>query len=299
LHNEADRQVFQTEVNKRMDVPNGYLKVGVLMLRWQKGLDQFPKHDQEIDDLREVFEDLFHYECTIVELHNNKQPMLQLRSAIAKHVEKYDGPNNLEISATNDFDLPRGGGKYQPTALWSCADKQLLDETDGGPESDVLCLMDCCFASNIQKCSTSHRRAVQLISASSKDMATPGPGENSFTTALIVALRHLLKKDGKTGFPTQKLHQEILSKRPEPVAMLFDRFNRHAKRIKLAPLVKPNREEQHKIEVFYQEPEKSSLNIRFSLKQSRLSECQIKAFARELPVACEKAEIPVRKIDWL
>lgn len=315
--NEADRQLFQSEVNKKMDVPNGYLNVGVLMLRWQKGLDEFPKHDQEIGDLKEVFEHQFHYECEIVELHNQKSPQHQLNHAIANHLLKYDGPNSLliiyytghgfwredkqdlEISASNKFELPKCGGKYNPTALWLHAEEQLLDETEGGPESDVLFLMDCCFASNLQKSSTSHQRTVELMAASSKDTKTPGPGEKSFTTALIAALRHLVEKDGKTGFPTSKLHQEILHRRSEPVAMLFDRFNRHLKRIKLTPLDKPNAEERQKIEDFFQEPEKSSVVIRFSLKEARLSNCQIEAFARELPAACEKSDIPVRKIEWL
>ncbi|OCK73231.1 hypothetical protein K432DRAFT_271020, partial [Lepidopterella palustris CBS 459.81] len=290
--NEADRQLFQSEVNKKMDVPNGYLNVGVLMLRWQKGLDEFPKHDQEVSipigDLKEVFEHQFHYECEIVELHNQKSPQHQLNHAIANH-----------LLNSNKFELPKCGGKYNPTALWLHAEEQLLDETEGGPESDVLFLMDCCFASNLQKSSTSHQRTVELMAASSKDTKTPGPGEKSFTTALIAALRHLVEKDGKTGFPTSKLHQEILHRRSEPVAMLFDRFNRHLKRIKLTPLDKPNAEERQKIEDFFQEPEKSSVVIRFSLKEARLSNCQIEAFARELPAACEKSDIPVRKIEWL
>lgn len=48
---EVQMQVcFQNAISKEMDIPDGYLKVAVLMLRWDRSLDQFPEHDREVRD---------------------------------------------------------------------------------------------------------------------------------------------------------------------------------------------------------------------------------------------------------
>ena len=48
---EVQMQVFfQNAISKEMNIPDGYLKVAVLMLRWDRSLDQFPEHDREVRD---------------------------------------------------------------------------------------------------------------------------------------------------------------------------------------------------------------------------------------------------------
>lgn len=48
---EVEMQVcFQNAISKEMNIPDGYLKVAVLMLRWDRSLDQFPEHDREVRD---------------------------------------------------------------------------------------------------------------------------------------------------------------------------------------------------------------------------------------------------------
>ena len=46
---ETERQAwFQNEANDRLDIPNGYLKVNVLIIRWHEDIDEFEGHDKEV-----------------------------------------------------------------------------------------------------------------------------------------------------------------------------------------------------------------------------------------------------------
>lgn len=49
---ESERQAwFQNAVNERLNIPTGYLKVAVLVVRWHDEIDQFRKgHDEEASD---------------------------------------------------------------------------------------------------------------------------------------------------------------------------------------------------------------------------------------------------------
>ena len=48
---EVQMQVcFQNAISEEMNIPDGYLKVAVLMLRWDRSLDQFQEHDREVRD---------------------------------------------------------------------------------------------------------------------------------------------------------------------------------------------------------------------------------------------------------
>ena len=57
VHTEdAKMQVwFQNAISTELNIPDGYLKAAVLMIRWHKNLDEFPGHDEEVSDhLREL-----------------------------------------------------------------------------------------------------------------------------------------------------------------------------------------------------------------------------------------------------
>lgn len=48
LKREDERQkLFHKISNKYFEVPNGYLQVEVLVVRWEKDLDEFKEHDTE------------------------------------------------------------------------------------------------------------------------------------------------------------------------------------------------------------------------------------------------------------
>lgn len=49
LQKESVRQAwFQSEANDVLQVPNGYLKVTVLIIRWDESIDEFKGHEQEV-----------------------------------------------------------------------------------------------------------------------------------------------------------------------------------------------------------------------------------------------------------
>lgn len=49
LKREAERQIlFQKISNDILDIPNGYLKVEVLIIRWDENIDEFKGHKAEV-----------------------------------------------------------------------------------------------------------------------------------------------------------------------------------------------------------------------------------------------------------
>lgn len=47
---EAERQAwFQNKSNNILEIPNGYLKVAVLIIRWHDEIDEFKGHDEEVN----------------------------------------------------------------------------------------------------------------------------------------------------------------------------------------------------------------------------------------------------------
>src|SRR4051794_3993544 len=49
LNRETERQaIFQKVSNEILKIPNGYLKVEVLIIRWDEALDDFKEHSREV-----------------------------------------------------------------------------------------------------------------------------------------------------------------------------------------------------------------------------------------------------------
>jgi hypothetical protein len=47
-HEAARRALFQKESNEMLDMPNGYQKVEVLIIRWDESIDDFSGHGKEV-----------------------------------------------------------------------------------------------------------------------------------------------------------------------------------------------------------------------------------------------------------
>ena len=131
-------------------------------------------------------------------------------------------------------------GTHNPTAYWYRAEQILLNST----ESDVLAILDCCYAGNAVKDYTKQYEAprlYELIAASSKDFTTPAPGEKSFTSHLIASLRELLGEHMGGSFTTATLAATINEKyimahqEPSVPVLLHNRLsNFSGRRIQLA-----------------------------------------------------------------
>jgi hypothetical protein len=86
------------------------------------------------------------------------------------------------------------------SVAWHSAEINLC-QTQG----DVLAIFDCCNAG--QLCQYRGRIRFEYLGACAARQTTPGPGENSFTAALIWALRDLCRPN--FSFPTSELQQKI------------------------------------------------------------------------------------------
>jgi hypothetical protein len=122
VKNEAVSQTwFENAVKRELNIPNGYEKVAVLVVRWDDDLDD-PKfkegHAEEVcvgafptisgtmliantcqvKRLKRVFGERFHFDVSSeVRLGTAKKPQTTLNKAIIDHMDAFDGPNNLLI----------------------------------------------------------------------------------------------------------------------------------------------------------------------------------------------------------
>lgn len=169
-------------------------------------------------------------------------------------------------------------------------------------EGDVLVILDCCYASDIQRNLTHGHKTYELLAASSRNNTTPRPGPKSFTSDLIKSLRELLKDFSGNHFTTYDLLTKISPKRPiglEPV--LHNRRFRidtalPSRHIRLAPH-KPQDEKctegfpPHHTDV-------ANLTLAFELDQRLLDRDEIVRLAKGLPAVFKKAKIPLRRVRF-
>ncbi|KAF2199208.1 hypothetical protein GQ43DRAFT_433601 [Delitschia confertaspora ATCC 74209] len=250
---ESERQTwFETEVNKNMDTPN---------------------------DLEKLFRFEFNYECQVVELGNHQSPQNVLNYEICRFIKEHDGPHNLLIvyytghgSLTGEEKDGRFGtisgkdGKYLPTAFWDDTEHHLLRSA----ESDVLAILDCCFASNAAKGGTNDLRTYELLAAAPKGEVT-FTGKKSFTAALLASLKELLVQYKDGYFPTTKLLHKINTRRTQPASLLWDRLHKHERHVLLAPLDRKSVQEREKS---FQKKgnENISITLRISLQDEELKQ---------------------------
>ncbi|KAF2113490.1 hypothetical protein BDV96DRAFT_549394 [Lophiotrema nucula] len=321
LQRESERQLwFQNEVNNRLQIPNGYLKVALLIIRWDEKIDDLAGHTEEvthtcqISRLRAICEKRFYFECDVVELENVRDPQLDLNWYILGHIRKHDGPNNLLMiyytGHGSKFTTENGGERLElaatrtwiptsqtrtPIALWHEAESPLLERAEG----DVLSILDCCFASSAaNKSRNQEMRNYQLLAASASGRLTKGPGDKSFTKALCDSMEELLDASGEGGsFTVIELYERINTKRKTQAALVWEPLKRYNRSIRLAPLKVPTNDRKDSFQL--RDPEKASLALRVSLKEDDMSRTQVETFAQELVQACSNAKVPVRKLEWI
>lgn len=169
-------------------------------------------------------------------------------------------------------------------------------------EGDVLVILDCCYASDIQRNLTHGNKTYELLAASSRNNTTPRPGPKSFTRALMRSLRELLEDFSGNHFTTYDLLNKISLKRPiglEP-ALHNRRFridtalpSRH---IRLAPHKAQNEGRTggfppHNADM-------AKLTLAFELDQRSLDKDKIEHLAKRLPAVFKKAKIPLRRVHF-
>ncbi|KAF2734547.1 hypothetical protein EJ04DRAFT_564123 [Polyplosphaeria fusca] len=328
---EEAKIVFENAVNEELDIPSGYLKTAVLMIRWDEGIDDpsfSAGHTSEIDRLKKLFTGRFNYECKVIKLSTTeKAPQNILNHAISQHIFDHDGPHNLiiiyytghgSLYRQSDHELnqmsARANGSY-PSSTGRLAfiaqrngntetskkgkypAKAFWDEAEKillepTREADVLSILDCCYASDAHKGAWSEdNRLYELLSATSQYTHKPGP--DSFTESLISALEEMLDNTGKPNYSTPRLLD--IMRKTRPSTALHDRLRKHEYNISLTPRVPQVKEESFRSIA----TEEASFKLRFSLATQDFKQEQIEALGRHIPALFKKVKIPLRRVHWV
>ena len=195
-----------------------YSGVFVLLLRWE---DDDLGTEIEVNDLEEVLADVYHYN-TERYLIPSDDPTIQLDHELNDFRRAYDNGTNLLIIYYGghgflDYNRPGRRSIWQAnqdggsTLVWS--DLQGVLER---AKSDVVFILDCCFAANAVRCAGSKER----LWACDSEVTTTGVSDNSFTRSLIQDLRSL----STSRFNIAMLHARLMKRycKPGPYMLLTE-----------------------------------------------------------------------------
>ncbi|KAF2444218.1 hypothetical protein P171DRAFT_361646 [Karstenula rhodostoma CBS 690.94] len=310
----AEMQMWWDEaIVRNMDLPDGYTKVAVLLVKWEDELDEL-KTRAEAEELDALLRDRFHFVTETVELNVASKPQQQMRTYMSAFIQKHDGPHNLLIVYYTGHGVYREDDKYleliatsrpmvrrgfsqEARCNWNKIQDILLDDD---VEADVLSVLDTCYSSNLAKGGKEETRTFELLSACAIDSTTAAPGDNSFTRALIDALKRLHGQYGEKGFTTFHLNQGIAldKRRHDTPPQLWSLKQHHGRHIHLAPL-KPQQTRELKARRLHPLP-RGYLTLRFALRDESLTQEQIEFLTLQLSKAFNnKLLVGLSRIDWL
>lgn len=271
-------------------------------------------------ELDALFRDSFNYTTTIVELNVGKKPQHQLDSYVSDFICRHDGPDNLLIVyytghgvfnearkcleltgslASNALLHDRALGR-NARATWNKAEDLLRHED---VEGDVLTILDTCYSSNFVKSTKDGHKRFELLSACAIDQTTEAPGKNSYTRALIDALKELLNEDGEGPISTFRLYQRVNMdpRRKDTPSQIWSRgksAHHSEQHIFLAPLKLAKPHALHP--PGWRSKPKGYLTLRFGLRDPTLNQQQIEFMTKALSKAfANKALMGLRKIEWV
>jgi hypothetical protein len=168
-------------------------------------------------------------------------------------------------------------------------------------EADVLGIMDCCYASDINRNVVELSRTYEMLAASHKGGLTPQPGENSFTHRLIRHLKELVVNSAPGYFTTQHLVErmqgELINGISYPPALWGHReYVWTSRHIRLSKL-KPQHERPRRKEAINSHAR--VLHLGFALEHEIFNETHIERLTKALPGVLKEAGAPVVDIKWL
>ena len=170
-----------------------YENVEVLILSWDREVKDV-EMEHEFDDLSSIFQGLYNFHTTqrTMKRREKKRAQTQVNSIVATWVDEYDGPKGLLIVYF------AGHGER--------GDQHITESCLHEIQSDVLQILDCCYAGALDTYENSSQSFEYLAATGANDMAA-GPGATSFTSALIWALKSLVRN---VPFTTIELLKRIL-----------------------------------------------------------------------------------------
>jgi hypothetical protein len=192
------------------------------------------------------------------------------------------------------------GFRRNARATWNKAEDQLRHED---VEGDVLTILDTCYASNFVKSGRDGHKIFELLSACAIDQTTEAPGKNSYTRALIDAIKASLEEEPDQPISTFRLCQRINidDRRKDTPSQLWSRgksTHYNEQHIFLVPLKPAKTIALHP--PGYRPKAKGNLTLRFGLRDSSLNQQQIEFMTKTLSKAFgKKAMVGLRRIDWM
>ncbi|KAH9869036.1 hypothetical protein J1614_008113 [Plenodomus biglobosus] len=310
------RSLFDNAVKKALNTTVDYVKVAVLVLKWDEDVDEFAKgHSEEIALLRGLFEKRLGYKYKEARLGKRGSPQLELNAAISDHIRRHSGPNNLliivytghgrlkgqeqrlQLLAHADEKKNIGHGGYAAIADWHEAEVPL---TKPSTEADVLVVLDCCFASAaVNKGFSKGPRTYELLAACSADKLTPEPGPRSFTRAFLASVNRLLGPNDKESFPVVKILDDMRTHGRRPQPAIWDRLHKEVEaHVNLARLDRSRAQEKQN-ESQKRPPEMSWIMFKVSFWEPDLLPEQVEEFGLNVKKAVESSNIhSLRGISW-
>lgn len=200
--------------------------------------------------LQKVFEDTYRFHTQFRQMHMHSHPQIQAQKHVSELLCREDQEGRLLIvyfaghgrADSNGCLLLAGGPGKRQTKRERRIDWKDIETTLGKADADVLVILDCC-CSGVLRCPTMEgqtdggpRRKFQYITACTADQLSRSAGPQSFTTAMIWALKELAVEP---GFTVRRLVRRLVSyedfPREDQEPLVFDsRFGPHEGDIWLA-----------------------------------------------------------------
>jgi hypothetical protein len=176
---------------------------------------------------------------------------------------------------------------------------------DAAKKADFLLIFDCCFAGRLVGSSSRNvisARNFEFFGASGASETTIGPGEKSFTHALIKALESLAHYTD--GFTTTELYSQIFActtfPKDEQTPVLESRTNCH-ERLLLAPLDKPDAMSTSTASLSEDNSQQPAIQYCFTLDfllTSLPTERDMDELCNSLKILPSRKGLPAQKFVW-
>ncbi|MCJ1397565.1 hypothetical protein MMC11_000759 [Xylographa trunciseda] len=224
--------------------PTEYTRVGVLLITWKD--DDMHLKESEVDRLHAIFKSQFNFETQHFQIPPNKSDTALL-AAVTKFADDYNSPDNLMVvyygghgyrgTETDQFKLAakiEADGEGDPKAFFNDTFSCLRL-----PHTDILLIVDCCYAACAFDTQGLGRRKYELMASAPPDKLVPSAKNNdSFTRRLCDTLEGILsQKKYIKGFPTSELYRRIYHQTSDHIKpFLFDQSDFDFGKIWLRPL---------------------------------------------------------------
>ncbi|KAF2432800.1 hypothetical protein EJ08DRAFT_658796 [Tothia fuscella] len=196
-----------------------YQSTVVLLVSWASTeLNTGP----EVEELAQVFEDEYSFGVQKAYLTENKNPQSQIHEHLAVFVAKHNNPGTLliiyyaghgwdvrsaEDAKSQGFRLLKNTDEQSLNNKWNDIDWVVAENLLINLDADVFCIFDCCNAGSLCQRRSPYSR-FEYLGACAAKQETHRPGKESFTTALIWALKDL-RKQPKCSFLTSELQRKV------------------------------------------------------------------------------------------